>query len=147
MLCRILVVDDHAVTREPLAKLLRYEGFETASAANGVEALDAVATVRPDLVLLDVMMPKMNGVDFLQNLRADERWKSIPVIALTGTLDPHQLGRLAELGVAEVMTKARFTVDELLARIRAHATACPPAHYDGPDSSICRSEGPSRRSA
>ena len=123
MLCTILVVDDHPVTREPLAKLLRYEGFQTTCAANGVEALDAVAGSRPDLILLDVMMPKMNGVDFLQNVRADARLRSIPVIALTGSMDPHQLERLKELGVAEVMTKARFTVDQLIERVRVHA-AC-----------------------
>ena len=122
MLGSILIVDDHPVTREPLAKLLRYEGFETMSAANGVEALDACARSRvPDLILLDVMMPKMNGVDFLQNVRADARLRSIPVIALTGTMDPHQLERVKELGVVEIMTKARFTVDQLIERVRAHA--------------------------
>lgn len=122
MLGSILIVDDHPVTREPLAKLLRYEGFETTSAANGVEALDACAGSRvPDLILLDVMMPKMNGVDFLQNVRADERLRSIPVIALTGTLDPQQLARMRELGVVEVITKARFTVDQLIERVHAHA--------------------------
>jgi two-component system, OmpR family, response regulator MprA len=122
MTCMILVVDDHPVTREPLAKLLRYEGFQTASAANGVEALTAVGHARPDLILLDVMMPKMNGVDFLRSVRSDARWQSIPVIALTGSMDPHQLDRLKQLGVAEVMTKARFTVEQLLERIRAHAS-------------------------
>jgi chemosensory pili system protein ChpA (sensor histidine kinase/response regulator) len=128
-LSSILIVDDHAVTREPLAKLLRYEGFETTSAANGVEALDCCAGARPDLILLDVMMPKMNGVDFLQNVRADARLRTIPVIALTGTLDGHQLQRMKELGVVEVITKARFTVDQLIDRVRAHAgnSACPSA--------------------
>ena len=116
----ILVVDDHPVTREPLARLLRYEGFQTVCAANGVEALDAIAAERPDLILLDVMMPKMNGVDFLQNVRADEHLSDIPVIALTGSMDPHQLDRLHELGVAELMPKARFTIDQLLERVRCH---------------------------
>jgi CheY-like chemotaxis protein len=119
----ILVVDDHPVTREPLARLLRYEGFATALAANGVEALESVAAARPDLVLLDLMMPKMNGVDFLRNLRADVRSRGVPVIALTGSLDPHHLERLRELGVADVIAKARFTVDELIGRVRAQLAA------------------------
>jgi two-component system, OmpR family, response regulator len=117
---RILVIDDHAVTREPLAKLLRYEGFETTCAANGFEALAAMSAKPPDLILLDVMMPKMNGVDFLENVRCgDPGWQSIPVIALTGSLDPNLLTRLQTLGVTDVMTKARFTVEELMQRVRA----------------------------
>jgi CheY-like chemotaxis protein len=119
MMCSILVVDDHAITREPLAKLLRYEGFDARCAANGIEALDAVRLHKPDLVLLDVVMPKMNGVDFLDALRSNAQSKSIPVIALTGVLDPNHLARLRELGVVEVMTKARFTVDQLLERVHA----------------------------
>ena len=131
MPCTILVVDDHAVTREPLAKLLRYEGFEARCAANGVEALSSIAESTPDLILLDVVMPKMNGVDFLQNLRDDSRWRAIPVIALTGSMEPNLFGRLEKLGVAEVMTKARFTVEELIDRVRVH-TACAAAAMASP---------------
>jgi CheY-like chemotaxis protein len=126
-MCTILVVDDHPVTREPLARLLRYEGFQTACAANGVEALASVNESRPDMILLDVMMPKMNGVQFLDALRRDPAGQSIPVIALTGVFDPNQLARLGELGAVEVMTKARFTVEQLLDRVRAHAPSPLPA--------------------
>jgi len=62
----ILIADDHPIAREPLARLLKYEGYETACAANGIEALDAVRARRPDLILLDLMMPKMNGLAFLR---------------------------------------------------------------------------------
>jgi CheY-like chemotaxis protein len=127
MLPTILVVDDHAVTREPLAKLLRHEGYETTCAANGVEALVAAGLVTPALILLDVMMPKMNGVEFLRRVRADARLRRVPVIALTGSMDSGQLALVKQLGVTEVMTKARFTVDELLDRVRAHMTCTSPA--------------------
>ena len=126
-MCTILVVDDHPVTREPLAKLLRYEGFQTTCAANGVEALAAVGKSRPDLILLDVMMPKMNGVDFLDALRRDPGGQAIPVVALTGVLDPNHIARLRELGAVEVMTKARFTVEQLLEVVRANAPCATPA--------------------
>ena len=122
--CSILVVDDHPVTREPLAKLLRYEGFSATCAANGVDALAELERMPPpDLILLDVLMPRMNGVDFLQAVRADPRWRDIPVIALTGVMDPNQIQRLSELGVVDIMTKAKFTVDELFERVRAHVSA------------------------
>jgi len=122
-MCTILVVDDHPVTREPLARLLQFEGFRTTCAANGVEALAAVGLARPDLILLDVMMPKMNGVDFLGHLRRDAAGADIPVIGLTGVFDSHQIARLRELGVADVLTKARFTVEQLLVCVRRHVSS------------------------
>ena len=67
----ILIVDDHPVTREPLAKLLRYEGYQTVCAANGAEAMAALESGSPDLVLLDVVMPKVDGLSFLEAARHD----------------------------------------------------------------------------
>ena len=117
----ILVIDDHPVAREPLATLLRYEGYDAICAGNGLEALESMKLSRPDLILLDVLMPKMNGLDFLERVRADARFRDIPVIALTGSMDPKQIDRLHALGVVEVITKARFTVEQLLEHIRTHA--------------------------
>ena len=126
----ILVVDDHPITREPLARLLRYEGFQTASAGNGAEALAALESADPDLVVLDVMMPKVNGPAFLEALRGEPRWarwKDVPVIVLTGAMDQTQVRRAAELGASDVILKAKFTFDQLLSRIRACLSAPAPA--------------------
>ena len=79
----VLVVDDHAITREPLARLLRIEGFEASVASNGFEALDKIRSSPPDIILLDLMMPKMDGVALLTELRQDARCKDIPVILMT----------------------------------------------------------------
>ena len=120
----ILVVDDHAATREPLAKLLRYEGYDTASAANGAEALAAVKERKPDLVVLDLLMPKMDGLTFLNEASRELGGADLPVIVVTGGLNPSQIRRAGEMpGVIDVMPKARFTVDGLLSRIRAHLAA------------------------
>jgi two-component system response regulator MprA len=120
----ILVVDDHAATREPLAKLLRYEGYETAVASNGAEALEALRERKPDLVLLDLLMPKMDGMTFLDQAAREPHGTDLPVIVVTGGLNVTQIRRAGELpGVVDVMTKARFTVDGLLNRIRAHLAA------------------------
>jgi CheY-like chemotaxis protein len=144
----ILIADDHPIAREPLAKLLSYEGYETACAANGIEALDAVRARRPDLILLDLMMPKMNGLAFLRAISrspSGSRCPSgagyeagqeaghdaaghpgvpeagdVPVILLTGITDCSDVQQARELGVREVIPKAKFTVDELLRRIRSH---------------------------
>ena len=120
----ILVVDDHAATREPLARLLRYEGYDTASAANGAEALAAVKERRPDLVVLDLLMPKMDGLTFLSEAARELGGAEVPVIVVTGGMNSSQIRRAGEMpGVVDVMAKARFTVDGLLSRIRAHLAA------------------------
>jgi CheY-like chemotaxis protein len=121
----ILIADDHPIAREPLAKLLSYEGYETTCASNGLEALDAIRRRRPDLILLDLMMPKMGGLAFLQAARDFETEQhdpsaTIPIILLTAITDSPDLARARELGATEIIPKARFTVEELLVRIRAH---------------------------
>lgn len=120
----ILVVDDHAATREPLAQILRYEGYETAVACNGAEALQALRERKPDLVLLDLLMPKMDGMTFLNEAAREAHGAGLPVIVVTGGLNVTQVRRAGAMpGVVEVMSKARFTVDGLLSRIRAHLAA------------------------
>ena len=110
----ILVVEDTPIVREPLARLLRTEGYEVLCASNGIEALVALKGRPIDLVLLDVMMPKMNGVAFVEGMRANDRWKRMPVIALTGVMDSTWLARLRELGVDTILPKGRFTFDGLM---------------------------------
>ena len=120
----ILVVDDHAAIREPLAKLLRYEGYDTASAANGAEALAVVRERKPDLVVLDLQMPKMDGLTFLSEASRQLGGEGLPVIVVTGGLNLSQIRKAGEMpGVIGVMSKARFTVDGLLSRIRSHLAA------------------------
>src|SRR5947209_19842602 len=99
----ILIADDHAITREPLARLLRYEGYKTLTAANGLEALDHFRRNRPDLILLDMMMPKMNGIAFLQAVLAGADRPAaaggVPVILLTGVPDSPDITRARELEI------------------------------------------------
>jgi CheY-like chemotaxis protein len=129
---RILVVEDTQIVREPLGRLLASEGFDVLSAADGSEAMallcDGVTTAgrAVDLVLLDVLMPRMDGVAFLQAMRADPRFRETPVIGLTGISDTSRLARLRELGVREIVHKVRFTFDGLLEEIRRQLTV--PAH-------------------
>jgi len=134
----ILIADDHPIAREPLARLLKHEGYETACASNGLEALDVMRERRPDLILLDMMMPKMGGLAFLRALRepsapaasaasaspseggTDGRQAAPPVIILAAFADGSDVARARQLGVRDVIPKARFSFDELLHRIRSH---------------------------
>ena len=83
----ILVVDDDAPVREVLETCLAYEGYHVISAPNGRSALQAIATARPDLVLLDVQMPDISGWDLLSLLRRSGCHRDLPVIMLTGMSD------------------------------------------------------------
>jgi CheY-like chemotaxis protein len=114
---RILIVEDTPIIREPMARLLAAEGFSVTCAANGLDAIASLEISPVDLVLLDLLMPKMNGVTFLENFRADPRWAAVPVIAVTGVLDSTWLLRLRELDVRTVIQKGRFDLDELLAEV------------------------------
>ena len=120
---RILVVEDTQIVREPLSRLLSSEGFAVTTAADGSEAMAALTDAGSppvDLVLLDVLMPRMDGVAFLQAMRADPRFRDTPVIGLTGISDTSRLSRLRELGVREIVHKVRFTFDGLMEEIRRH---------------------------
>ena len=80
----ILVVDDYEDAREMYAEYLRFCGFRVAEARNGNEALDQAFTLMPDLILMDLSLPGMDGWEATRQLKADERTRQIPVVALTG---------------------------------------------------------------
>ncbi|MGA2583793.1 MAG: response regulator [Tepidisphaeraceae bacterium] len=115
----VMVVDDTALARESVARLLEYEGFKTIKAANGKEGYAMLYTQTPDLILLDLMMPEMDGVTFLRMVRRSPQWENIPVIILTGVKDDDQLiARARELRIDDVIPKASFGFDDLLSRVR-----------------------------
>jgi CheY-like chemotaxis protein len=101
----ILVVDDTPDCLEPLARLLRLLGHSVACAENGQVALDTLRHFTPDLVILDLMMPVMDGLGFLDNIRRDPSWKHLSVIVFTGAHTGINVSRLAELGVSQMFVK------------------------------------------
>ncbi|MEZ0064210.1 two-component system OmpR family response regulator [Streptacidiphilus sp. MAP12-20] len=114
----LLVVDDEPNIRELLSASLRFAGFRVASAATGAEAVAAVARSRPDLVVLDVMLPDADGFSLVRRLRDDSERDKIPVIFLTAKdgVDDKINGLTA--GGDDYVTKP-FSLEELIARIRA----------------------------
>jgi CheY-like chemotaxis protein len=114
----ILVVEDTDIAREPLVRLLRIEGFKAIGVTNGQEALDALPVHQPDLILLDIILPVMNGLEFLSTIRADSKWKNLPVIVLTAVRDEVCERDVRALGVQGVVLKSGDSIDELLGLIR-----------------------------
>jgi CheY-like chemotaxis protein len=124
----ILVIDDTALARESVAKLLEYEGFKTIRAANGKEGYATLYSQTPDLILLDLMMPEMDGLTFLRMIRRSPQWENVPVIVLTGTNDDHHLvARAREFHIDDLVPKATFGFDDLLVRVRKAIAVKAPA--------------------
>jgi adenylate cyclase len=121
MSSRILVVDDTPANIQALAAILKDKGYQISVATNGKQALDAVARVQPDLILLDVMMPEMDGFETCRRLKAAEQWRQIPVIFLTARTETADLVQGFELGAVDYVAKP-FNAHELLARVNTHLT-------------------------
>ena len=120
----ILVVDDTALAREAVAKLLEYEGFAVLRAQHGRDAWAMMYDHTPDLVLLDLMMPEMDGITLLRMIRRSDRWERLPVVVLTGATDDQKLvQRARELKIQDLIPKASFGFDDLLKRVKQHLPA------------------------
>ena len=115
---RLLVVDDNESNRDMLARRLKHEGYEVLMAENGREALQLVETEPVDLVLLDVMMPEMDGYEVLQHLKADSTWRDIPVIMISALDEIESVVRCIERGVDDYLPKP---FDPVLLRARIGA--------------------------
>jgi two-component system OmpR family response regulator len=113
---RVLVVDDEAAIADLVATALRYEGFETATAGDGRAALEAVESFRPDLVVLDVMLPDLDGFEVQRRLA--DRGVRVPVLFLTARDATEDKVRGLTVGGDDYVTKP-FSLEELVARIRA----------------------------
>ncbi len=114
----LLVVDDEPTMRELLSASLRFAGFEVAAAATGAEALAAVATALPDLIVLDIMLPDMDGLEVVRRLRQRVRPGQVPVLFLTARDTTQDKVDGLSAGGDDYVTKP-FSVEELIARIRA----------------------------
>ncbi|MDB5292192.1 MAG: response regulator receiver sensor signal transduction histidine kinase, partial [Phycisphaerales bacterium] len=114
---KILVIDDMAIFRDPIAASLRMAGYETCCAANGKEGIALLQSHEPDLILLDVSMPVMDGLTFLKTIRREKAFDATPVILLTAMADKQCVMQAAGFGVRDYLLKSRFSLTELLERV------------------------------
>src|SRR5512134_1471837 len=118
---RILVVDDTPANIQVLSATLKGKGYQVSVATNGKQALDVMARLQPDLILLDVMMPEMDGFETCRRIKASEQWQQIPVIFLTAKTETTDIVQGFELGAVDYVAKP-FHAHELLARVNTHLT-------------------------
>jgi two-component system, sensor histidine kinase and response regulator len=116
---RILMVDDHTANLEVLIQTLKSEFFDIFTALNGKVALEIAPKIKPDLILLDIMMPEMDGFETCQKLKASDATRDIPVIFITSRTEREDIEKGFSLGCVEYITKP-FNTDEVCSRIRTH---------------------------
>jgi two-component system sensor histidine kinase/response regulator len=116
----ILIVDDMLASREALMRILNHHGYETIPAMNGAEALALLKKNKVDLILLDQMMPEVDGLTFLAGIRRFPKWKSLPVVMFTGVKDRSCVSRAQVLDVKEFLVKVEYDPRELIGLIEKH---------------------------
>ena len=103
---RILIVEDEELPRQLYSEFLEKKGYDVETAENGQKALDCISDKRPDLILLDINMPELNGKEFLKIILADDVLKDIPVYVITGIANLKEIGESLNLGARGYIQKS-----------------------------------------
>jgi CheY-like chemotaxis protein len=123
---RILVVDDEPISRRTLCHLLQLSGYFCAVAADGAQALELVYSFRPQAILMDLMMPVLNGFEATRRLKENEETRAIRILALTASTTPEDRERAVAAGVDDFLTKP-INLDHVLLHLRRHLPGPGPA--------------------
>jgi CheY-like chemotaxis protein len=121
---RVLVIEDDAHTRGWLTRILREDGWEVGEAENGRIALERLSLVNPDIILLDLMMPEMDGFEFVDEMRRDEKTRHIPLIVLTAADLSSEDHRRLSGGIRKILRKRLGGKDEMLSSLREIIADC-----------------------
>ena len=117
---KILLVEDDTALSAVYRSRLEMEGFDVREANNGEDALSATVEYRPDLILLDVMMPKISGFDVLDILRNTPETANVRIIMLTALSQPKDRERAESLGVDDYLVKSQVVIGDVVARVKHH---------------------------
>jgi len=114
---KILLIEDEEIIINLLEKKLTQTGYEVSLARNGEDGLNLVRKINPDLVLLDVIMPKKGGFEVLEGMSKDEELSKIPVIVISNSGQPVELDKAKKLGAKDWLIKTEFDPNEVLAKV------------------------------
>jgi len=114
---KILIVEDEMIMRKLLVDAFAKNGFKVAEAADGEEGLKVALDFKPDTILLDLMMPGMDGLAVLKKLKEEEWSKDIPVTILTNSGESDKIAKALEQGVSKYIIKSSMAVDDIVERI------------------------------
>ena len=117
---KILIVEDEAPLRNAVSDILSFEGFTIFQGKNGQEGLDVALAQQPDLILLDLMMPVMDGLTMLEKLRQSNDWgKHVPVILLTNINDPEKVAQATQAGSYDFLVKSDWNIEDVVKKIKS----------------------------
>jgi len=121
-MAKILIAEDDTVLLDVLRSKLTLNGHEVTSATNGEEAFRFLKSSKPDLILLDILMPLMGGFEILEAISKDPQLKKIPVIVISNSGQPVEIERALKLGAKDYLVKAIFDPEEVLNKVQQHLT-------------------------
>ena len=116
---KILIIEDDKFLRELIIQKVSQEGYEVVGAVDGEEGLKMAGVERPNLILLDLILPTMGGFDVLRKLKEQEETKDIPVIILSNLGQKEDIDKGMQLGAIDYMVKAHFTPGEIVEKIKS----------------------------
>lgn len=122
---RVLIVDDDLAAGKLLERLLQGPDLEVEIALDAERGIAAARAARPDLIVMDLIMPGMGGLEAIREIKAIEALESVPIFVLTGNADPENIRAAVDLGAEDFLAKSRLAVEEAPARIR-RALGLPP---------------------
>lgn len=115
---KILIVEDEAALQDALKQAFVAEGYEIAQAFDGEEGIKLIKEGKPDIVLLDLILPKKHGFEVLEAMKGNEATKDIPVLVLTNLEESTEVMKAIELGARGYLIKANYALKEVLAKVK-----------------------------
>ena len=114
---KIMLVEDDVFIRDIYETKLTQENFEVLMAENGLDGLKKIENFMPDIILLDIVMPYMDGMDFLKEIKKNEKFNKIPIIMLSNLSDKERVTEALELGINDYLIKSHFTPSEVVSKV------------------------------
>ncbi|MBI2607463.1 MAG: response regulator [Candidatus Doudnabacteria bacterium] len=115
---KILVVEDEEILLTALTEELNQEGFEVVGAKDGIEGVEKASQEKPNLILLDLVMPRLDGIGALKQMKENSTTKDIPVVILTNLSDYDKISDALSLGAMDYLVKANYRLEELIQKIK-----------------------------
>jgi len=115
---KVLFIEDESALQKTFVDILKQEGYEMISALDGETGLRLAKTQKPDLILLDLILPRVNGFEVLKKLKGDKETKDIPVIVLTNLEGIGDVEKAIELGATTYLVKAQYSLEEVVQKIK-----------------------------